>query len=171
LKQVFSVICIAIILVGCSNNDNQSEKIDANDINIEESDENSHASLPFDVEAFETTYHDQYDSFKEDYREQFENDDMADDLNPQADLVVEETRLLFKNGKMSEAVVFLSVLNDMVEDGEEEIEDLATTFIEDLLEDDTFASKTISDGLEIKIGAIDQDNVSIGIYNAIGQDE
>lgn len=171
MKRVFSFIIIAFVLIGCSSNkeSDDTEEIDVNDINIEQSDNSSNGILPFDVDAFEKSYYKEYDSFQDEYEEKFE-DRLNEDSNSEANLIIEEAKLLFKDGKMSEAVVFLSVLNDIV-DGEDEIRDLATEFIEDLLNGGSHASKTISDGLEIKIGATDQDNISIGVYDANGQDE
>lgn len=120
MKRVFSIIFVVFILVSCSSNGNShnSEKVDVNEINIEESDKNSNEALPFDVEAFKKNYYDEYESFKVEYEKEFD-EELEQESSPKANLTFEETSLLFKDGILSEAVVFLSVLNDMV-DGDDE---------------------------------------------------
>lgn len=171
------IVFIAFVLMGCPSNDSndKSKKVDINEINIDASDHTNNESLPFDVEAFEENYFEEYDSFIVDYKKELEEDDAEDELevnfDSKANITFEDIKLLFKDGQLTEAVVFLSILDDMVDGEDEAISDFASDFIENVIDDRSFAAEMISDGLEIKIGAEDSNNISIGIYTASEEDE
>ncbi|WP_368652382.1 hypothetical protein AB4Y30_11525 [Ornithinibacillus sp. 4-3] len=157
MKKVLFLL-IAIMLVGCTNDSDESIDKNKDDIDDEEvvnvEDDESKAStersqLPFDINEFNELY----DKRLEEYVSE----------EDRTEILADKEQISIAFGHVNEVAAVLYTIDELI-DGNE-LDTYGRQFVQELIDASFYIDETTIAGLEIQINAIDMENVSISVFN------